>query len=51
VNKRLLRRYYLPLQAPLNGVIRPIWPRMDNGNITLWVTLIEESDLLKLIEK
>jgi hypothetical protein len=41
---------YLNISA-VNGVIRPIWPRMDNGNITLWVTLIEETELLKLIEK
>lgn len=28
--------------AALDGVIRPIWPRMDDGHITLWVALIEE---------
>lgn len=37
--------------AAVNGVIRPIWPRMDEGKITLWVTLIEEIELLKLIGK
>ena len=41
---------YLNISA-VNGVIRPIWPRMDNGHITLWVTLIEEQELLKSIEK
>lgn len=29
----------------VNGVIRPIWPRMDNGKISLWVTLISEKQL------
>jgi hypothetical protein len=28
--------------AAVNGVVRPIWPRMDDGHITLWVALIEE---------
>ena len=28
--------------AAVNGVIRPIWPRMDNGLITLWVALVNE---------
>jgi hypothetical protein len=41
---------YLNISA-VNGVVRPIWPRMDNGHITLWVTLIEEQELLKSIEK
>ncbi len=31
--------------ASVNGVIRPIHPRMDKGKITLWVTLINEVDL------
>ncbi len=35
---------YLNIDA-VNGVIRPIWPRMDNGKISLWVTLIDESVL------
>ena len=37
--------------AAVNGTIRPIWPRMDNGEISLWVTLIQQDELLKLIEK
>ena len=28
--------------AAVNGVIRPIWPRMDDGLITLWVALVNE---------
>jgi Neuraminidase (sialidase) len=37
--------------AAVDGVIRPIWPRMDNGNTSLWVTLIDEKELLKSIGK
>lgn len=33
--------------AAVNGIIRPIWPRMDNGKISLWVTLVHEEELLK----
>ena len=29
--------------AAVDGVIRPIWPRMDDGLITLWVALINEN--------
>lgn len=32
---------YLNISA-VNGVIRPIWPRMDDGLITLWVALVNE---------
>lgn len=32
---------YLNISA-VNGVVRPIWPRMDDGKITLWVALVEE---------
>lgn len=35
---------YLNIDA-VNGVIRPIWPRMDNQMISLWVSLINQSDL------
>ncbi len=28
--------------AAVNGVIRPIWPRMDDDLITLWVALVNE---------
>jgi hypothetical protein len=37
--------------AAVNGVIRPIWPRMDDGKITLFVTLIEQNELLKSIAR
>jgi hypothetical protein len=32
---------YLNIAAH-NGIIRPIWPRMDSGKLTLWTALIEE---------
>jgi hypothetical protein len=32
---------YLNIAAH-NGKIRPIWPRMDSGKLTLWTALIEE---------
>jgi Neuraminidase (sialidase) len=32
---------YLTIAAH-NGVIRPIWPRMDKGKMTLWTALIDE---------
>ncbi|MFM8596521.1 MAG: sialidase family protein [Flavobacteriales bacterium] len=31
---------YLGIAAH-DGIIRPIWPRMDNGKITLWTALID----------
>lgn len=31
--------------AAVKGVIRPIWPRMDNGKITLWTAIIDEKTL------
>lgn len=37
--------------AAVNGTIRPIWPRMDKGKISLWVTLVSEEELLKSIGK
>ena len=30
--------------AAVDGVVRPIWPRMDDGHITLWVALIEDKE-------
>jgi len=27
--------------AAFDGRVRPIWPRMDNGQITLWTALID----------
>lgn len=35
---------YLNIEA-VNGEIRPVWPRMDNGNISLWMALINELEL------
>lgn len=35
---------YLNISA-VNGMIRPIWPRMDNGKITLWTTIINQKQL------
>ena len=29
----------------VNGVIRPVWPSMDKGKISLWVALIHEKEL------
>lgn len=31
--------------AAVNGEIRPVWPRMDEGKISLWIARIRESDL------
>jgi hypothetical protein len=31
--------------AAVKGEIRPIYPRMDAGKISLWVTLIQDSTL------
>ncbi len=39
---------YLNISA-VEGVIRPIYPRMDDGKISLWVTLVQEEELIKLI--
>lgn len=35
---------YLNIDA-VDGHIRPIWPRMDKGKISLWVTLVEADKL------
>ena len=35
---------YLNIDA-VKGVIRPIWPRLDNGEISLWVGLLSEEEL------
>jgi hypothetical protein len=37
--------------AAVNGTIRTIYPRMDSGKNSLWVTLISKEELLKLTEK
>lgn len=28
--------------ASVNGIVRPIWPRMDEGKITLWTAIINQ---------
>jgi hypothetical protein len=33
--------------AAVNGTIRPIWPRMDDGKTSLWIALIQEEALIK----
>ena len=35
---------YLNIDA-VNGIVRPIWPRVDSGKISLWVALINENQL------
>ena len=37
---------YLNIDA-VQGTIRPIWPRMDSGKISLWIALISEKKLNK----
>ncbi len=37
---------YLNIDA-VQGQIRPIWPRMDNGKISLWIAVISEAELLR----
>ena len=37
---------YLNIDA-VNGEIRPVWPRLDDGKISLWVALIYEEELVK----
>jgi hypothetical protein len=39
-NSKIFFGDYLGIAA-LDGRIRPIWPRMDNGKISLWVALID----------
>lgn len=45
-NKGLFFGDYLNIDA-VKGTIRPIWPRMDNGRITLWVGILNEGELIK----
>jgi hypothetical protein len=40
---------YLNIDA-VNGQIRPIWPRMDKGKISLYVTLMSEEGLQELLD-
>mgnify|MGYP003639787169 CR=1 FL=1 len=41
---------YLNIDA-VNGVIRPIWPRLDGKVISLWVALISEESLMNEMKK
>ena len=45
-NKKLFFGDYLNIDA-VKGIIRPIWPRMDNGKISLWVGILNEVELNK----
>jgi len=45
-NKNLFFGDYLNIDA-VKGTIRPIWPRMDNGKISLWVGILNEGELNK----
>ncbi|MCH2230585.1 MAG: glycoside hydrolase [Crocinitomicaceae bacterium] len=45
-NPNLFFGDYLNIDA-VDGIIRPIWPRMDDGKFTLWISLIEEALLNK----
>lgn len=49
-NEKVFFGDYLNIAA-VNGVIRPIWPRMDESKVTLWVTLMSEEQILKSIGK
>ena len=49
-NEKVFFGDYLNIAA-VDGVIRPIWPRMDEGKVTLWVTLMSEEQILKSIGK
>ncbi len=40
-NERVFFGDYLGISA-VNGVVRPIWPRMDEGKITLWTAIIDK---------
>jgi hypothetical protein len=39
-NEKVFFGDYLGISA-VNGRVRPIWPRMDNGKISLWTALID----------
>ena len=43
-NEKVFFGDYLNIAA-VNGVIRPIWPRMDRKKISLWVALINDKQL------
>lgn len=45
-NPELFFGDYLNIAA-INGVIRPIWPRLDGDKISLWVALLNEATLPK----
>ncbi|HPM31124.1 MAG TPA: sialidase family protein [Chryseolinea sp.] len=33
-----------------NGIITPIWARMDDGKTSVWTTIIKQDDLIKKVE-
>ncbi len=35
--------------AVVKGVVRPIWPRYDNGAVSLWVALLGEQDVFNFL--
>lgn len=43
-NKKVFFGDYLNIDA-VNDVVRPIWPRMDERKISLWVMLVNGKDL------
>jgi len=43
-NEKVFFGDYLNIAA-VNGIIRPIWPRMDRKKISLWVALINDKQL------
>jgi hypothetical protein len=49
-NEKVFFGDYLNIAA-VNGIIRPIWSRMDVRKITLWTALIEEHQIIKSIGK
>jgi hypothetical protein len=36
--------------AAHNGVITPVWARMDDGKTSIWTTVIKQSDLVPVLE-
>jgi hypothetical protein len=39
-NEKVFFGDYINISA-VNGIVRPIWPRMDNDKISLWIALID----------
>ncbi len=38
-NEKIFFGDYINISA-YNGIVRPVWPRMDNGKITLWTAIV-----------